>query len=221
MPQLNAYLSFDGNCAEAMKFYARVLGAKLEALISYGQVPGDQPTPASHADRIMHAYLVHPDFVLMAGDMPPGIAYQGVNGVMMTLTYPTAAEGRRVFEALADGGSVTMPLGETFWAESSAWSPTASAMPWGINGGSKPRPDVCCSRIHAVAKAASKCARLSAIPRSHRGVRDVQLDPMLPSHLCATACATASVARAGEYFEKDGVAVRGHDVVRTSRKASR
>ena len=139
MPQLNAYLSFDGNCADAMKFYARVLGAKLEALISYGQVPGDQPTPASHADRIMHAYLVHPDFVLMAGDTPPGIAYQGVSGVMMTLTYPAAAESRRVFAALAEGGTVTMPLGETFWAESFGMVTDRFGTPWGVNGGAKPQ----------------------------------------------------------------------------------
>lgn len=59
MPQLNAYLSFDGECAEAMQFYAGVLGAKLEALITYGQVPGGATPPAGDANRIMHTYLVH------------------------------------------------------------------------------------------------------------------------------------------------------------------
>ncbi len=117
MPQLNAYLSFDGNCAEAMKFYASVLDARLEALITYAQAGSDMPAPPEHGDKIMHAYLVHPDFELMAGDMPPGMPYEGVKGAMMTLTYPTAADGRRAFEALAEGGTVTMPLGETFWAE--------------------------------------------------------------------------------------------------------
>lgn len=137
MPQLNAYLSYDGNCAEAMKFYARVLGAKLDALMTYREMPGDQPVPPSHADRIMHAYLVHPDFALMAGDTPPGAPYQGVHGVMMTLTYPTAAEGRRVFEALAEGGTVNMPLGETFWADSFGMVTDRFGTPWGVNGGSK------------------------------------------------------------------------------------
>ena len=140
MPQLNAYLSFDGNCAEAMKFYARVLDAKLEALISYAQMPCDQPPPPSHAERIMHAYLVHPDFSLMAGDTPPGIPYQGINGVMMTLTYPTAAESRSVFTALAEGGKITMPLAETFWAESFGMVTDRFGTPWGINGGPKPAP---------------------------------------------------------------------------------
>src|SRR5262245_54664964 len=76
MPPLNAYLAFDGTCKEAMKFYERVLGGKLEALITYGDTPGnDQPVPAEHKDRIMHAYLVHKDFVLMAGDAPPGVPF--------------------------------------------------------------------------------------------------------------------------------------------------
>lgn len=141
MPQLNAYLSFDGDCTEAMKYYARVLGAKLEALITYADVPGgDAPLPPSHATRIMHACLVHPDFSLMAGDTPPGVPYKGVSGVMMTLTYPTAAEGRRVFEALAEGGRVTMPLAATFWTDIFGMVTDRFGTPWGINGGSKTRP---------------------------------------------------------------------------------
>jgi PhnB protein len=140
MPQLNAYLSYDGNCAEAMNYYARVLGAKVETLITYRQAPGDQPPPPSHADRIMHAYLVHQDFSLMAGDMPPGMPYQGINGVMMTLTYPSAVDARRVFDALADGGRVTMPLAETFWAESFGMVTDRFGTPWGVNGGPKAQP---------------------------------------------------------------------------------
>jgi PhnB protein len=142
MPQLNAYLAFDGTCAEAMKFYARVLDAKLDALITYGQMPSDEPAPPEHADRIMHAYLVHKDFALMAGDSPPGVPHQGIQGVTMTLTYPTAAEGQRVFAALLEGGSVTMPLGETFWAESFGMLVDRFGTPWAVNGGMKPRPQL-------------------------------------------------------------------------------
>jgi PhnB protein len=140
MPKLNAYLSFDGTCAEAMKFYARVLGARLEALITYGAVPGGEPPPPSHADKVMHAYLVHPEWELMAGDMPPGMTYAGVQGVMLTLSYPTAAEGRRIFDALAEGGQVTMPAGETFWADFFGMVTDRYGVPWGINGGMRPPP---------------------------------------------------------------------------------
>jgi PhnB protein len=140
MPQLNAYLSFDGNCAEAMAFYARLFGARVEALIPFGQMPHGQPVPSEFADKIMHASLVHADFSLMAGDVPPGVAYAGVKGVMMALTYDTAAEARRVFDALAEGGTVHMPLGETFWADAFGMCTDRFGTPWGVNGGSKPMP---------------------------------------------------------------------------------
>ena len=139
MPTLNAYLSFDGDCAAAMKFYERVLDAKLEALITYAQMPSEQPLPPGAGTRIMHAYLVHKEFALMAGDAPPGVPYTGIKGVMMTLTYPTAAEAQRVFAALAEGGTVTMPLGETFWADQFGMVTDRYGTPWGINGGRKPQ----------------------------------------------------------------------------------
>ena len=97
MTQLCAYLSYNGNCAEAMAFYARVLDAKVEALITYAQMPDGDPVPPEHADRIMHAHLVHPDFALMAGDTPPGVPFEGIKGAMLALTYPSAAEARRIF----------------------------------------------------------------------------------------------------------------------------
>jgi PhnB protein len=141
MPELHAYLSFDGDCAEAMSFYAEVLGARLEALITYADVPGAAALPSADARRIMHAYLVHPEFSLMAGDTPPGVPYHGVNGVMLTLTYATAAEGRRVFAALGKGGKVTMPLDETFWADSFGMLVDRFGVPWGVNGGPRNPPD--------------------------------------------------------------------------------
>jgi PhnB protein len=142
MPKLNAYLSFDGNCADAMQFYARLFDAKLEALITYEQAQAQMPMPGADGQKIMHAYLVHPQFEVMAGDTPSGMRYEGVKGVMMTLTYPTAAEGRRVFEALADGGTVTMPPAETFWADVFGMVTDRFGVPWGVNGGSKPATKV-------------------------------------------------------------------------------
>jgi PhnB protein len=136
MPQLHAYLTFDGTCAEAMKFYAEVLGATLDKLITYGQVPGEQQPPPEAAGRIMHAHLVHKDFALMAGDAPPGVPFDGMKGVMLTLSYDKTDDARRVFAAFADGGSVQMPLGETFWVEVFGMVTDRYGTAWGINGGS-------------------------------------------------------------------------------------
>jgi len=71
---LTAYLSFDGDCAEAMRFFARVLDARVATLMTYAQAPGmaEHGTPRD-LDRVMHAYLVHPDFAIMAGDASDGM----------------------------------------------------------------------------------------------------------------------------------------------------
>ncbi len=137
MPQLCAYLSFNGDCAEAMAFYAKVLDAKLEALITFGQMPDGEPVPPEHADKIMHAYLVHPDFALMAGDTPPGVSFDGMKGVMMALTYPEVADAERVFNALAQGGTVQMPLAATFWAATFGMLTDRFGTAWAVNGGPK------------------------------------------------------------------------------------
>jgi PhnB protein len=137
MTQLHAYLSFDGNCAEAMKVYARLFGAKVETQITYGQVPGGEAPPPSHAGRIMHAHLVGEGFSLMAGDVPPGATYSGVQGVMLALTFDTVTEAQRVYAALADGGRVQMPMAETFWAERFGMVTDRFGVPWGINGAPK------------------------------------------------------------------------------------
>jgi PhnB protein len=137
MPQLCAYLSFDGNCADAMRFYERALGAKLMALITYGQSPVAEQTPPGNDDRVMHAYLVHDDFALMAGDAPAGQKHTGIQGVAMTLMYPTAAEARRVFGVLAEGGRIDVPLAETFWAEAYGALTDRFGTPWFVNGGAK------------------------------------------------------------------------------------
>ena len=138
MPQLAPYLSFDGTCADAMRFYAQLLDAKLEALITYGQTPDASQVPPGSENRVMHAYLVHKDFALMAGDAPAGQPFEGMRGVMLALTDPTASEARRVFEQLSKGGQVTMPLEETFWADAFGMVTDRFGTAWGVNGGSKP-----------------------------------------------------------------------------------
>ncbi len=136
---LTAYLSFDGNCAEAMRFYARVLDARVETLMTYAQAPGmaEHCTPRD-LDRVMHAYLVHPDFAIMAGDATDGMPYQKLQGISMTLGYATVDKARHVFEALSEGGQVTMPMSEAFWAEAFGAVTDRFGVPWLVNGGLKP-----------------------------------------------------------------------------------
>ncbi|HMC22501.1 MAG TPA: VOC family protein, partial [Thermoanaerobaculia bacterium] len=113
MPAINPYLTFNGNCAEAMRFYERTLGGKLQ-IMTNGESPIADKLPPGNADRIMHARLDFDGGVLMASDDMPSNSYKGMHGFAVSVIYPTAAEARRVFEALAKGGKVFMPLDKAF-----------------------------------------------------------------------------------------------------------
>jgi len=134
MHQLNTYLFFDGTCADAMRFYERTLGGKL-ALMTHAESPMAAQTPPGSADRIMHARLDFDGGMLMASDWMAGQPYGGMKGFSLSLIYPTAAEARRMFDTLAQGGQVTMPMDKTFWAEAFGMLVDRFGTPWMVNGG--------------------------------------------------------------------------------------
>lgn len=115
MNAANAYLNFDGNCREAMNFYASALGAELQ-MMPFSQAPAGMPVPPGAADRILHARLSKGALVLMASDCPPGMPLQQGNNFSIALHCDNAQEIDKLFAALAKNGQVRMPLGETFWA---------------------------------------------------------------------------------------------------------
>jgi PhnB protein len=133
MPTLDAYVFFNGNCAEAMRFYERTLGGKLD-MMTHAQSPVADQVPPGSADRIMHARLTIDGRNLMASDSMVGQPYGGMKGFSLALAYPTAAEAKRVFDALAEGGQVTMPLQKTFWAEAFGMLTDRFGTPWMVNG---------------------------------------------------------------------------------------
>lgn len=135
MPHPIPYLAFNGNCADAMRFYEHVLGGKLEVLMRNADSPFAAQTPKEHEDRILHARLALPGGgQLFAGDCPPQMPYQGVHGVAFALNYETVDEAKRVFNALADGGKITMGLQPMFWAKIWGMLNDRFGTPWIING---------------------------------------------------------------------------------------
>ena len=138
MTQLNAYLSFNGNCAEAMRFYEKVLNGKLEALLTFGQTPVADQTAPEDADKVMHALLLIDGQALMAADAPSGMTYQPMRGCALALSYKTADEAKRVFDALAEGGKITMPFNPSFWADGFGMVDDRFGTHWIVNGGMKP-----------------------------------------------------------------------------------
>jgi len=139
---LTPYLSFGGNTREAFAFYERALGAKIQTMMSYADMPapastteagcGDAPPPS---DAIMHACIVLPGgAMLFAGDTPPGMPYAGVKGVMLALQYDTVDQAHGAFHALSPGGQVTMPLAPAFWSKTFGMLTDRFGVSWAVNG---------------------------------------------------------------------------------------
>jgi PhnB protein len=117
---MQAYLTFNGNAAEALAFYAKALGGKVVFSMSFGESPMGAETPAAYKDKIMHATLEARGHQLMASDMPPGMPFEGHKGFSLSVDGNTVEEGKKLFDALAEGGEVTMPFGPQFWPRASA-----------------------------------------------------------------------------------------------------
>ena len=116
-PQLDAYLFFDGNCAEAMRFYEKTLGATLEMMMTAAESPEAGKFPPAMKDKILHASIELNGRRLMASDDMSGTPYSGKHGFSLSLIYPSVDESRRIFDALSAGGKVVMAPAKTFWAE--------------------------------------------------------------------------------------------------------
>jgi PhnB protein len=117
MPDVNPYLFFNGNCAEAMKFYERALGGKAEVMTARGTPAAAQMPPAA-LDKVLHARLdLGGGAAILASDWMDSEPYPGQKGVRISLSYKTIDEAKRIFDALAKGASVQAPFGKTFFAE--------------------------------------------------------------------------------------------------------
>ena len=128
-----AYLNFDGQCEAAFKYYERLLGGKIEAMLTFGSTPAAEGVPPTYVDKIMHALLVlGPGQELMASDSPPG-RHQSPKGMHVSLMVPSIAEGERIFRGLADGGTVEMPFEQTFWAPRFGMVVDRYGTPWMVN----------------------------------------------------------------------------------------
>jgi PhnB protein len=126
------YLNFNGQCAEAFRFYEQCFGGKITFIMTYGDSPMAGETPVEWHKRIMHATLTVGDQVLNGADTAPG-DYRKPQGFTLAIGLKEAAEAERVFAVLADRGVVQMPLQETFWAHRFGYLVDQFGTPWMIN----------------------------------------------------------------------------------------
>lgn len=117
--KINPYLIFNGNCAEAFKFYAKVLGADDLTIMTYRDMPPGEnapPMPENQKDQVMHARFTAGDTVIMGSDAPGG-RYNKPQGYAVNISVDTPEEAERIFARLSEGGDVGMAMAETFWAK--------------------------------------------------------------------------------------------------------
>jgi PhnB protein len=146
---LTPYLSFRGNTREAFAFYAQALGGEIVAMLRHADMPappagtdgGPVPGLDGAGDGIMHACLALPGgAMLMAGDVPPGVPFDGMQGVMLALQFDTVAQAEQAFAALLPGGQVTMPLAPAFWARTFGMLTDRFGVSWAVGGDALPVP---------------------------------------------------------------------------------
>lgn len=130
--QVNPYLVFNGECEAAFEFYAECLGGKIEAMMPHRGTPVEQHVAAESQDKILHARLKVGDSVLMGSDTLPG-RYEEPKGFSVSLQLEDPADAERIFRALADKGTIRMPLEKTFWARRFGMLVDRFGIPWMVN----------------------------------------------------------------------------------------
>jgi PhnB protein len=133
--KLQPYLFFDGRCDEAIAFYTKVLGAKVEMVMHYKDSPEPLPpgmVPPGSENKVMHASMQIGDSVLMVCDdcSPNPTQFKGFS---LSLNPDTKADAERMFAALADQGTVVMPLNKTFWSSCFGMLTDRFGVGWMIN----------------------------------------------------------------------------------------
>ena len=130
--QLNPYLSFDGQCEAAFKFYEQCFGGKIEYMMTYESKSAEYPVPPEWREKILHATLAVGDQVLLGADLPPD-RYQKPQGFRLNIGLKDEAAAERIFNALAEKGTVEMALQETFWAVRFGVLVDRFGIPWTVN----------------------------------------------------------------------------------------
>lgn len=115
------YVFFDGRCEEAIAFYQKALGAKVEMLMRFKENP-EPPTENCAApgadDKVMHACIRIGETSMMLSDGMNMTGKPAFEGFSLSLTVKTEAEAKKLFAALGDGGTVCVPLNKTFFSPS-------------------------------------------------------------------------------------------------------
>lgn len=129
MQAIIPYLNFNGNAAEALAFYSTALDGKVAFQQTFGEMA---PDPA-FKDKIMHATFEAGELKFMVSDCPPGVSVTAGDQLSLSLNFTDLESIEKTFAALADGGTVTMPIQDTFWGARFAMTKDKFGVHWMFN----------------------------------------------------------------------------------------
>ena len=131
--EMNPYLTFEGNCAEAFEHYAKIFGGEIVFMETFrANKEMTSKMPENKLDMVMHAQLKLGNSTLMASDNPWDEP-ESIQGIQVQTSFDDFDEAKRVFESLAEGGKIKMPFEKTFWALGFGMLVDKFGVPWMVN----------------------------------------------------------------------------------------
>jgi PhnB protein len=134
---VNPYLSFNGQCEAAFKFYEKCFGVSGLSFHKYAGSPMARQVPAEWQDKVMHATLLLGNTAIMGADAPPNY-FREPQGFSVSLSIDLPEDSDRVFAALAEGGKIMMPIAKTFWTARFGMLIDKFGIPWMVNCNQQP-----------------------------------------------------------------------------------
>lgn len=132
--QLSPCLTFNGKCKEAFTFYEQCLGGHTQVMMTWGESPMADHVPPEWRDKIIHTSLIVGETSLLGSDAPPD-RFEEPRGFSVAISLDDPAEAERIFNALAENGTIQMPLQQTFWAARFGMVVDRFGTPWMVNAG--------------------------------------------------------------------------------------
>ncbi len=111
--KMDIYVNFPGKCKEAFQYYEKHLGAKVQMMMTFDEMPEPKTIPPGLEKGILHARILIGDTPLLASDGP---RVEPMRSAYLTLSVGSNEEADRIYKALSDGGEIFMPMAETFFA---------------------------------------------------------------------------------------------------------
>jgi PhnB protein len=132
MAVVNPYISFNGDCEQAFDLYKSVFGGEYQGLMRWGDNPDCAQMPADQKNQVMHVALPIGNSVLMGSDSPMGPVERG-SAYSVAIGSSDLGETEKIFNGLAEGGKITMPLQKTFWGATFGMLTDKFGIAWMIN----------------------------------------------------------------------------------------